>query len=357
MNLSGFTFIVTEDCNFNCSYCYQKKAKKYMDLSLVKKAVDYFSPFFDDGCHVSFYGGEPLLAFELIKGTVDYILRKKLNNKIRFALTTNGILVNNEMLEFFNRHKFSLLLSFDGPAQDLCRGKGSFTKVFSVLKKILAYPDLDIDTNSVFTPETVHLLSESVEFIVGLGIKQAQLSISTISKWDRDSIIKLATELGKIKKFLVSFYKKNGFIPVDIFAGQPRKGIFGCNGGMSRMTVAADGKLWGCYLFSDYFKGKEGTKGYHKYCFGDSDYFISNQKKFYSRILANYRKLRMDYFCTPEKFCTMCDELEECHICPVDAALSGAVIGNIPDHLCRVNRVLRKVGEELRQELESESGK
>ena len=327
-----------------------------MDFSMVKKAVDFFSPFFDDECHISFYGGEPLLAFELIEETVDYFRRKKLNKKLQFALTTNGTELTETMLEFFYRHKFSLLLSFDGPAQEVCRKKGSYAKVLSVLKKMLSYPGLDIDTNSVFTPETIHLLPESVELIAGLGVKQAQLSISTTSPWDRDDIVRLEKELEKTKNFLIAFYKENGVIPVDMFAGQPRKGLFGCNGGKSRMTVAAGGKLWGCYLFPDYYKGKEGTKGYRKYCFGELDSFIENHEDTYPRILANYEKLRMDYFCTSETFCSICDELEECHVCPVDAALSGAVMGNIPDHLCRVNRTIRTVRDRFLKEIKEKTG-
>ncbi len=353
MNLSGFTFILTEECNFNCSYCYQKIGKTAMDIALLKKAFDYFSPFFNDDSHISFYGGEPLLAFEIIKKSVDYILEKKLKKKFNFALTTNGSLLNTEMFEFFNRHKFSLLLSFDGLAQEILRKKESFETVLTNVKKTLTYPGLEVSTNSVFTPESVHLLAESLEFIVNLGIKKVQVSISTISKWDRDSILQLEKELGKTKKFLIPIYKKTGAIPIDSFMKKTQKNLFGCNAGESRFTTAADGKLWGCYLFSDYFKGKEETKGYRKYCFGDLDTFIENQGEIYPRILANYEKLRMDYFSTPDRFCMECDDLLECYVCPVDAALSGAVLGNIPAHLCEINKVLRKARQQLWEELEN----
>ncbi|MFC2156119.1 radical SAM protein, partial [Acidobacteriota bacterium] len=268
IKFSGFTFIVTEECNFDCSYCYQKKGNTAMDMALLKKAFDYFSPFFNDDPHISYYGNEPLLAFDLIKESVDYILGKKLKKEFQLALTTNGSLLNTEMLELFNRHKFSLLLSFDGLAQEILRKKGTFETVLANVKKTLTYPDIDVATNSVFTPESLHLLSESLEFIVNLGIKEIQISISTISKWDRDAILLLEKELEKTRNFLIPIYKKTGAIPVDIFIKKTQKGLFGCNAGASRMTTAADGKLWGYYLFSDYFKGKEETKNYHKYCFG-----------------------------------------------------------------------------------------
>ena len=323
-----------------------------MDMALLKKAFDYFSPFFNDTPHISFYGGEPLLAFELIKKSVDYILGKKLKKKFQFALTTNGSLLNTEMLEFFSRHKFSLLLSFDGLAQEILRKKDSFEKVLANVKKTLTYPGIDVATNSVFAPESLHLLSESLKFIVGLGIKEVQVSISTISNWNREAILLLEKELEKTKNFLIPIYKKTGAVPVDIFIKKTQKGLFGCNAGAARMTTAADGKLWGCYLFSDYFKGKEETKGYRKYCFGDLDTFIENREEIYPRILANYEKLRMDYFSTPDRFCMECDDLLECYVCPVDAALSGAVLGNIPSHLCEINKVLRNAKLRLWEKLD-----
>lgn len=324
-----------------------------MDFGLLKKAFDYFSPFFNDDPHISFYGGEPLLAFGLIKQAVHYILDRKPQQKVRFALTTNGSLLNTEMLEFFNRHKFSLLLSFDGLAQEILRGKDSFEKILANVKKTLSFPGIEVATNSVFSPESLHLLAESLEFIINLGIKEVQVSISTISKWHPDSILLLEKELEKTKSFLIPILKKTGTVPVDLFTKKTQKGLFGCNAGKSRMTTAADGKLWGCYLFSDYFKGKEETKGYHKYCFGDLETFIENREEIYPRILANYEKLRMDYFSTPDRFCTLCDDLLDCYVCPVDAALSGAVLGNIPAHLCEINKVLRKARQQLWKELEN----
>ena len=78
MEISNLTFIVTNDCNLNCSYCFQKKEKKTMDNNTIKTAVDFFYPFLksDDKIYISFYGGEPLLAYDKIKYTLQLLQEK-----------------------------------------------------------------------------------------------------------------------------------------------------------------------------------------------------------------------------------------------------------------------------------------
>ena len=80
MELSNLTFIVTDDCNYNCSYCPQKKGKKTITHEIIESAVDFFYPFLksSDKNRIGFYGGEPLLAFDKIKYAV---LRMKEKNR------------------------------------------------------------------------------------------------------------------------------------------------------------------------------------------------------------------------------------------------------------------------------------
>jgi uncharacterized protein len=124
MEISNLTFIVTDDCNFNCSYCFQKKEKKTITKTTVETAVDFFYPFFNSNkAHIGFYGGEPLLAYEKIQHAVLLLLEKNKtgDKKIEFSVTTNGTLLTEKMLDFFNRHQFTLVLSFDGPGAELRR--------------------------------------------------------------------------------------------------------------------------------------------------------------------------------------------------------------------------------------------
>jgi sulfatase maturation enzyme AslB (radical SAM superfamily) len=351
MEFSRLTFILTEECNFDCAYCFQKDGNKIVDVSAVNKAIDFFFPRFRYNCDVSFTGGEPLLAFDKLREAVNHIQAKGGIRNIHYYLTTNGSLIDDNILQFLNRHKFSILLSFDGIAQDISRKKGSHCQIVSVIEKMAEYPDIALKTNSVFTPETVGYLSQSIQFLMDLEIPKIILALSTISAWDDSSLLHLKHELIDLKKFLVSHYRKTGAIPLSNFRKSDKKDIFVCVAGRNRMALDPEGKLWGCHLFPDYFKEKKETVEYHKYCFGDLDSFIEDHEKIYPEILVNYADLRLDRFYTDNESCDRCLELEECWICPMNAALSSSILGKIPYWLCEINRIIRQVKKSFWEEL------
>jgi len=221
MEFYSFTFIVTEDCNFNCTYCYKKKNKIYITDPIIEKSIEFFFPYLSKECYINFYGGEPILAFEKIKKII-YILEsknKKLKKNIHYSMTSNGSLINDKILQFLNQYKFSLMISFDGYAQEISRKKGSFTKTISVIKKILNYPQIKLEINSVFTQKTVGTISKSISFILGLGIPKINFSINTTEAWNKTSIHKLKEELRNLNDYLYSYYQKTGSIPLNDFKG------------------------------------------------------------------------------------------------------------------------------------------
>lgn len=344
MELPRFAFILTEECNFECSYCFQKKGSKYIDIFAVENAIDFFLPYLNEQCSISFTGGEPLLAFEQLRKAVEHTKDKnrKFNKKIQYYITTNGSLINDDILGFLNQHNFSIVLSFDGFAQDTSREKGGFKQIVSVVEKILERPDIDLQTNSVFTPATVGYLSKSIQFLMETGVPNINLALSKIFPWNSSSLLRLTKELTRLRRIILPFYEKNWTTPFTSFRRNRRKRIFSCGAGKNRMTLAPDGRLWGCHLFAEYFKEKEETPEYNKYCFGMIDSFMVDHERIYPEVLANYADLCMDNFHTDDSFCRECPELEECRACPVDAAFASSVIGKIPSWTCRIKKILRK---------------
>jgi hypothetical protein len=108
------------------------------------------------------------------------------------------------------------------------------------------------------------------------------------------------------------------------------------------MAVSAQGTLWGCAIFPHYLREKYGVSGCQKYCFGDIDTFIKNPQRIYAKKIATYSELRMDRFSTPERSCLMCDELEQCWLCPLAASLITGEIGKIAAASCQRSRILGK---------------
>lgn len=346
MNISCFTFIVTDDCNYRCSYCPQKREQKFISPEVAKKTADFIYPLLADRATIGFYGGEPLLCFDEIRETVSYFNRKNASQKeIGFLITTNGSLIDKKILEFLNQNRFSVILSFDGYAHNISRKRGDFELMVTNIEKMKQYPHIGLEINSVFTPGTVGCLSESIRLFLDIGVEEIRFTVSTIEEWGEHALEEFENELLKAASLLISNYRKNGSVPVSNFRASHRTGnvLFGCNAGKDRMSVTPDGKLWGCYSFHDYFKGKETADEYSKYCFGNLVDLTGHRESLPPGILSNYAALRMDNFECEDSYCFLCGDIFSCRVCPVNAAYSTSVLGKVPGWVCKINKVRTKM--------------
>jgi len=163
-------------------------------------------PYLTDRYFLNFYGGEPLLCFDLIEQAVSFLdqKNKESGKAAQYSLTTNGSSITDEVIQTLDSHRFSVVFSFDGLAQDIQRKKGNFDEAVSNIKTILGHPDIRLEINSVFMPETVEYLAESMAFIMGLGVKNINLSLSLLKPWNRQSLGRLEKEIKKLERS--SFY-------------------------------------------------------------------------------------------------------------------------------------------------------
>ncbi|MCU0289287.1 MAG: radical SAM protein [Acidobacteria bacterium] len=165
---------ITRSCNLCCSYCHA--SGKYSDTAALpsemsnetcRKTIDFFcansqkseAPF------ISFYGGEPLLRFDLIKESVEYVRKTYGKEKYSFNITSNGTLLNKDIIDFFIQHDIRLMVSLDGPEKinnryRLYKAGGSSSDMFQTIMKNLAfikkynkdYYTRNISISSVLTP-------------------------------------------------------------------------------------------------------------------------------------------------------------------------------------------------------------
>ena len=353
---SSFSLILTGECNFSCSYCYQEKDSLFLDSAAAEKAIGFFFPRFDKECSILFYGGEPLLAKDTIRSAVHAVKaeNRRQRKRIQYSISTNGSLLDDDTLRLFDQNRFTVLLSFDGRAQNKGRKEGSFPVVSGALERLLDRPRIELLTNSVFTPETVADLSASIRDIVERGVRDAQISFTNHRPWGRNALARLGAELSDLRRFLIDFCLKKGYVPVANFRVSTEPGIFGCRAGENRMALSPNGRLWGCHLFYDFHK-KMKSPTTARYCFGSLDSFITHNGRTYPRVLARYADLRMDYFHTPGKFCGLCRDVQDCVICPVDAAFASGIIGRIMPMDCRIRKIIRKEKQLLWMDLEKYS--
>lgn len=211
INLRQVTFEVTDACNLKCKYCgygelyegHDAREDKYLPVEKAKMVIDYLVELwkqsstdkFYHSVAFSFYGGEPLLNFNLIKEIISYAEQQVTNRAIHYSMTTNAMLLNRYM-DFLVEKKFRLLISLDGDEQAHSyridhSGHNSFDRVFNNVKLLKdTYPDYFaefVNFNSVFTDrsevERIHKFihnnfgkSSTITELNNSGIKQDKIN-------------------------------------------------------------------------------------------------------------------------------------------------------------------------------------
>ncbi|AQS11460.1 anaerobic sulfatase-maturating enzyme [Clostridium saccharobutylicum] len=151
-NLRSLTLQVTQNCNLRCSYCVysgsyvnRTHSNKRMSWEVAKKTIDFFYEHSTNTEEVvfGFYGGEPLLEFELMKKCINYIRELFIGKKIFFTVTTNATLLTEEKIKFLAKNNFDLVISLDGPADVQNKNRifadehrGTFEVVMKNLSKV-----------------------------------------------------------------------------------------------------------------------------------------------------------------------------------------------------------------------------
>jgi sulfatase maturation enzyme AslB (radical SAM superfamily) len=363
MKLSQVAFIVTDACNFYCSYCPQDKESTYMKLSTIDKAIPFFYPYLDENAVIVFFGGEPLLAFDTIEYAVSKVLKQNSSEQkqLSFSVTTNGSLITDEILEFFQVHRFSVLLSYDGLAQEMGRKKGTGNSTRDLIHRITGngYVDIEFSTNSVFSPDTIGHMAASMQHIVESGVKEAEYNLTLNIPWDDRACSMLEEELEKLSSFLVSVYKETGTFPVRNFSkpvsstNNKSNYCFVCAAGRKRMAVTPGEEVWGCSIFHDYMKNRQEDSDYSTYSFGTLDDFITNHETLYPRILENHFPLRQSCYSTESNSCFLCKEVNSCTTCPISAAYVTSSIGKLPAWVCRMNGIKKAKKQKFLEEIDN----
>lgn len=178
---------VTQDCNFKCRYCLyaennqiERNHKKLnMKWDIAKQSIDFLFEHSKDSRNINivFYGGEPLINFDLIKTVTDYANNVFCCKKINYYITTNGSLLTNSIINYLIKNDVNLTVSLDGPKeiQDNHRrfavgGKGTFDVVFNNVRKLM-YTNKSYFVNKVnFAP--VAFFDENISKIIDFFERQ-----------------------------------------------------------------------------------------------------------------------------------------------------------------------------------------
>lgn len=181
---------ISHDCNLRCEYCFAAKGdfgcgRMLMPFETAKEAIDFLieKSATRHNLEVDFFGGEPLMNFDVVKKTVEYArsIEEKYNKNFRFTITTNGLLLTDDKIDFINREMSNVVLSLDGrkSVNDLLRitpnGKGSYDTIVPKYQQLISKrTDKDYYVRGTFTKHNLDF-TEDVLHMASLGFKHLSI--------------------------------------------------------------------------------------------------------------------------------------------------------------------------------------
>ena len=266
---------VAHTCNLNCSYCFASQGKYHgeraiMSLEVGKRALDFLieSSGSRHNLEVDFFGGEPLMNFQMIKDLVAYAReQEKIHNKnFRFTLTTNGVLIDKDVIDFANREMSNVVLSLDGRKEihDRYRvdyaGNGSWDKIVPKFKELVsARGGKNYYMRGTFTHANPDFL-EDIKVMLDLGFNELSMEPVVCAEGDpaeltEEDIQVVMEQYEKLAELMLQRQREGRpftfyHYMIDLKGGPCiYKRISGCGSGTEYMAVTPWGDLYPCHQF------------------------------------------------------------------------------------------------------------
>ncbi len=276
---------IAHDCNLKCRYCFAEEGeyhgkRELMSAEVGKKAIDFLIKASGKrrNLEIDFFGGEPLMNFDAVKEIVEYArsLEEENGKNFRFTITTNGILLNDDIMDFINKNMHNVVLSIDGRKEvnDRMRpragGQGSYdTIVPKFIKLAESRNQTDYYVRGTFTRYNKDF-SKDVLHLADLGFKQ--ISVEPVVASDSEDYAITEADLPEIFEEYESLAKEmlkrkkegrdfNFFHFMIDLTGGPcvTKRLVGCGSGTEYLAVTPSGDLFPCHQFAGREEFKMGS--------------------------------------------------------------------------------------------------
>ena len=266
---------IAHDCNLACQYCFAEEGeyhgkRELMSYEVGKKALDFLVANSGNrrNLEVDFFGGEPLMNFQVVKDLVAYgrSLEKEHDKNFRFTLTTNGVLLDDDIMEFANKEMGNVVLSIDGRKEvhdrmrPFRKGAGSYDLIVPKFQKFAESRHQDkYYVRGTFTHNNLDF-SKDVLHLADLGFKQ--ISVEPVVAQNTDSYAIREEDLPQLmeeyEKLALEMVRRHGteedfnffHFMIDLEGGPcVAKRLSGCGSGTEYLAVTPTGDLYPCHQF------------------------------------------------------------------------------------------------------------
>lgn len=285
---------IAHDCNLACQYCFAEEGEYHgrralMSFEVGKKALDFLIANSGNrrNLEVDFFGGEPLMNWEVVKQLVEYgrSKEKEYNKNFRFTMTTNGVLLNDEIMEYCNREMSNVVLSLDGRKEvnDKMRpfrgGKGSYDLIVPKFQKFAEMRgDRDYYVRGTFTRHNLDFSKDVMEF-ADLGFRSMSIEPVVAAPEEEyaireEDLPQIMEEYDRLaEEYLKRKKEGRGFnffhFNIDLNQGPcVAKRLSGCGSGTEYLAVTPWGDLYPCHQFV----------GQEEFLLGNVDTGVTNER-------------------------------------------------------------------------------
>lgn len=275
---------IAHDCNLACTYCFAHEgeyhgARSMMSFEVGKKAIDFLIENSGNrkNLEIDFFGGEPLMNFDVVKEIVIYANEagKSRNKNFRFTMTTNGILLDEAKMDFINEHMYNVVLSIDGRKEvnDRMRpapnGKGSYDIILPKFKEMAKrrgfknyYVRGTFTRNNLdFAQDVLHLADEGFNMI---SVEPVVATPDMAYALKTEDLAEIYEQYHWLAEQMIEYKEKGkGFtffhFMIDLAQGPcVVKRLSGCGAGLEYLAVTPTGELYPCHQFvglDEYYLG------------------------------------------------------------------------------------------------------
>ena len=360
--IRSVTAVVSAACNLRCRYCYQNKAASArMPWPVLHAAIDRLLDSPEPELSLQFTGGEPLLAFPLVRRAVSYLEGKRPEGRrVNYDIVSNGTLIDSRHIRFFADRRFNLQISFDGtPAAQALRGRGTFERLDRLMDRLkhqaptLFHTRLRVAVTVAI--QAVPHLADSIDYLLGKGVREIALSpaMGQTLPWRPSDIDLLDRQMSRVFDSSIRHYQRMGQVPLLLFRKEAvertrsRRSRFICNAAEGgAITVDVDGQVYACGMLAESFQTFPDTPLRRRLIgmrLGDvRDPELAGRLRALPEAAAATGIFdRKETKCSSYGRCARCRFLASCDVCPMAVARDPehADPSRLPDFLCAFNQV------------------
>ncbi len=356
------SFLITEDCNLACKYCFEKHNKGFMSKEIIRKGLEMLcygsKKSGRNNFHAMIFGGEPMLRLDLVEEILSYGLELSKKERVRFTagIVTNSTIFNKDVerliKQYGNSAELNIQLSIDGDrqSQDEDRrtksGKSSFDLVAKAVPEYMrVFKEMgrenSLNIHGCISKKNLPRLYNNYRFFLDeWGFKNIWFMPIHEDSWELSDVEIYEEQLNKIADFILyktrinrDFSYVKSYSPIDRCLRQKQFTSAPCGAGKSFITITADGRIYSCH---------------HLY-FIDNSLVIGDV---WTGIDDARRRIFLDYDYRDIDCRKDCDHTN-CYRCiAVNYGVNGSILSQVKGNYCKLSYVEKGIQDKVREELE-----